>query len=132
MKLCKLAIFSTLPSIFMSKTVEPEVSSPAEDLREVVWIADTESLQKFCDQARLERVVAIDTEFHRERTYYARLALVQMATFQQIACIDPLADLDLRPLDALMMDTNVLKLLHAGRQDLEIFVERCGAVPAPF
>ena len=116
----------------MSKTVKPEVSSPAEDLREVVWIADTESLQKFCDQARLERVVAIDTEFHRERTYYARLALVQMATFQQIACIDPLADLDLRPLDALMMDTNVLKLLHAGRQDLEIFVERCGAVPAPF
>lgn len=107
-------------------------SAPA-DTREVVWIQDTETLRAFCQTARLERVVAIDTEFHRERTYYARLALVQLATFRQIACVDPLAPgMDLSPLDELVLDPQVLKILHAGRQDLEIFVERTGQVPSPF
>jgi ribonuclease D len=108
-------------------------SAESSDEREVIWIQDSDSLEAFCRQARLERVVAVDTEFHREKTYYARLGLVQLATFQQIACVDPLAPgIDLEPLDRLMNDAQVLKIFHAARQDLEIFVERNKQVPGPF
>ncbi len=105
--------------------------SEATDGRKVEWISDREQLEQFCQQARLERIVAVDTEFHRERTYYARLALVQLATFDRIACVDPLAGLELDALDELMNDSDVLKIMHAGRQDLEIFAERNNAVPSP-
>lgn len=106
--------------------------SPHDDTREVEWIDTTEALSRFCAVMKEEGLVAIDTEFHREKTYYPKLALVQLAHSRGIACVDPLADgLDLSPLDALLADPGILKLMHAGRQDLEIFVERMGSVPAP-
>lgn len=75
--------------------------------------------------------MGIDTEFIRERTYFARLCLVQLASDEDCAIVDPLAIGDLSPLCDLLSDPNVVKVLHAGSQDLEIFFRRCGRVAAP-
>ncbi|MFQ5328459.1 MAG: ribonuclease D [Thermodesulfobacteriota bacterium] len=98
---------------------------------DIIWIDNSEALASFCGEARREPFIAVDTEFHRERTYFAKLALVQVALPGKIACIDPLAIRDLQPLDDLLLDSKVLKLMHSGRQDLEIFFDRTGTVPAP-
>ncbi len=95
------------------------------------WIDSDEPLRALSEHLRAQPFVAVDTEFHRERTYYAQLALVQVASAERVACIDPLAKLDLKPLDELMLDPGVLKVVHAGRQDLEIFYDRTGCIPSP-
>lgn len=74
---------------------------------------------------------AIDTEFIREETYWPRLCLVQVATPDFLACIDPLALDDLDGLLALMQDPGITKVFHAAGQDLEIFHHLTGRVPAP-
>lgn len=76
--------------------------------------------------------MTVDTEFMRERTYYAKLCLVQLGGPEQAVAVDPLAEgIDLAPLFALMSDTKILKVFHAARQDVEIFVNLTGRVPAP-
>jgi len=75
--------------------------------------------------------LAIDTEFMRERTYYAQLCLVQVATDADCFLVDPLAGLDLEPLHALLGDRGKIKILHAARQDLEVLHIAGGRVPAP-
>lgn len=75
--------------------------------------------------------LAIDTEFMRERTYYARLCLVQVATDDVTAIVDPLAVGDLEPLFAVFRDPAVMKVFHAGSQDLEILYRLMGSVPTP-
>ena len=70
---------------------------------------------------------AIDTEFHRERTYYPRLALVQIAWHDQLAVIDPLA-VPITPL-AKLLDGDGLAVLHAAEQDLEVLLHECGTRP---
>jgi ribonuclease D len=97
----------------------------------VDWIETDAALAELCTHLREQPFVAVDTEFHRERTYYAHLALVQVASSERVACIDPLSGIDLAPLDALMLDDSVLKVVHAGRQDLEVFFDRTGRIPAP-
>jgi len=95
-------------------------------------ITTTDELARFC--ATLENVpfVTVDTEFMRERTYYAKLCLVQLGGPEDAAAIDPLAEgIDLAPLFALMANPNVVKVFHAARQDVEIFVNLTGRVPAP-
>jgi ribonuclease D len=99
-------------------------------------ITTTEELQVFCDRARQHPYVTIDTEFLRERTYYAKLCLVQMAVPEEApdaaVLVDPLADgLSLQPLYALLTDESVVKVLHAARQDLEIFYVEGGVIPKP-
>ena len=95
-------------------------------------IRDTDSLRAYCDAARKHDFVCIDTEFMRESTFFSILCLVQVATAEQEAIIDPLADgIDLTPLKELLMDQSVVKVLHAARQDMEIFYRICGAVPGP-
>ena len=97
----------------------------------VLWIDDNATLASFCSKARTEPFIAVDTEFHRERTYFANLALVQVALPGKITCIDPIAISDLNPLYELLLDKKILKLMHAGRQDLEMFFDRTGKVPGP-
>jgi len=75
--------------------------------------------------------VYVDTEFMRERTYFAKLCLVQVAAGDVAATIDPLAVSDLSPFFELMSDRRVLKVFHAGNQDLEILYQASGEVPAP-
>lgn len=95
-------------------------------------IADTASLAAFCQQAHTETYVTVDTEFLRDKTYWPQLCLVQVGTSIGAAAIDPLAPgIDLAPLYALMADQAVLKVFHAARQDIEIFVNRANAVPKP-
>lgn len=71
----------------------------------------------------------LDTEFLREKTYRARLCLVQVATAEGVYLLDPLADLPLEPLAGLIADPAIEVIVHAGRQDFELFYERYGAVP---
>jgi ribonuclease D len=75
--------------------------------------------------------MALDTEFHRERTYYAQLCLVQIATSERIACVDPLALDSLDDLLDAIYDPRRLKVLHSGRQDLELFHDLRGSIPVP-
>ena len=96
-------------------------------------IITTADLAAFVQRARRERYVTVDTEFMRDRTYWPRLCLVQIATGEEAVAIDPLAEgMDLAPLHELLRDLAVLKVFHACRQDLEIFYRMLGgALPEP-
>ena len=95
-------------------------------------IATTAALEKFCAEAMTARYVTVDTEFMRENTYYPKLCLLQIASADDAVLVDPLADgIDLAPVFALMAAPQVLKVFHAARQDIEIFVHLSGAMPAP-
>ena len=94
-------------------------------------ITDNATLAACCTRLKAESFVTVDTEFMRDRTYWPRLCLVQVGGEEEAAAIDPLApDIDLTPLLDLMADTAVLKVMHAARQDLEIFY-RLGRMPLP-
>jgi ribonuclease D len=95
-------------------------------------ITDTESLAAFCDRLKGEEFITVDTEFMRETTYWSKLCLVQVGGTDEAHCIDPLAPgINLKPLYDLFANPNVLKVFHAGRQDLEIFFNATSTVPAP-
>ncbi len=95
-------------------------------------ITKTADLQAFMDRLADEPYVTIDTEFLRDSTYYAKLCLVQVGGREEAMCVDPLADgIDLEPLYALLRNPKILKVFHAARQDLEIFFQMMGEVPAP-
>ena len=95
-------------------------------------IADSDALAAFCTRLASSSYVAVDTEFMRDRTYYPRLCLVQLAGEDGAAAIDALAPgIDLAPLLALMDRRELLKVFHAGRQDVEIFYLLSGRVPVP-
>lgn len=94
-------------------------------------ITTTAELTVFCDKLKGAPFVAVDTEFMRETTYWPKLCLIQAATAEHEAVIDPLSpDLDLAPFLEVMKDTSILKVLHAARQDVEIFFN-LGATPMP-
>lgn len=78
-----------------------------------------------------QAIVAVDTEFLREKTYNAKLCLVQLGIDGNQYCIDVLAIPDLSLLSELFADTSVLKLLHAARQDMEVIIQTLGVLPKP-
>src|SRR6056297_312388 len=99
-------------------------------------LTTTEQLEQFCTRARQFDYVTVDTEFLRERTYYSKLCLVQLAVpgtgAEDAVLVDPLAgDLSMAPLYDLFRDESVVKVFHAARQDLEIFFVDAGVIPAP-
>ena len=96
-------------------------------------LVDTsQALAALCGRLRQEPWITIDTEFMRERTYYPELCVVQLAGQTEVAIVDAQAPgMDLAPLGALLSDTNVLKVFHAARQDVEIFLQLYGTVPTP-
>jgi ribonuclease D len=94
-------------------------------------ITTTAELTIFCDKLKGAPFVAVDTEFMRETTYWPKLCLIQAATAEHEAVVDPLSpDLDLAPFLEVLKDTSILKVLHAARQDVEIFFN-LGATPQP-
>ncbi len=108
--------------------------SPAEV--RLITITDTASLAAFCDAARSAPYITVDTEFLRERTYYSKLCLIQLAVpgegEEGAVLVDPLVgDLSLEPLYELFRDESVVKVFHAARQDLEIFWHDGNVIPAP-
>lgn len=95
------------------------------------FIDTQEELKRFCEQLGKLDWIALDTEFLREKTYYPKLCLLQVATPEHVACIDPLAIADLSPILDILFDETVTKVLHSGRQDLEIFYHLAGKLPSP-
>lgn len=96
-----------------------------------MYIDNQETLEAFVERARASSVLAIDTEFLREKTYYARLCLLQLATDDEVAIVDPFAVDDLHVLVPLLADRGIVKLFHAGGQDLEILYREVGMLPEP-
>ena len=99
-------------------------------------ITTTDDLLRYIKAIKHCKWLALDTEFIRERTYYPNLCLVQIAAHDhegelQLACIDPLAIDDISALLKLLHNTNIIKVLHAAHQDLEIFNYLSGQVPQP-
>ncbi|USG59475.1 ribonuclease D [Sneathiella marina] len=95
-------------------------------------ITTTSDLSALVSRLKQFPHITIDTEFLRESTFWPVLCLIQIASEDESAIIDPLADgIDLKPLFELMQDETVLKIFHAGRQDLEIFYHLNGMVPTP-
>jgi ribonuclease D len=95
-------------------------------------ITTTEPLAQACARLAEHPYVTIDTEFLRETTYYPILCVMQMASPDDAFVVDALApEIDLAPFFALMADERVLKVFHAGRQDIEIIWHRAGLIPHP-
>ena len=96
-------------------------------------ITDSDSLLKLCERLANSDFVTVDTEFMRENTYWPDLCLVQIANTEEAAAIDPKAEgLDLAPLlNLLVNNDDVLKVFHAGGQDLEIVFNLTGGTPHP-
>ena len=99
-------------------------------------ITTTAELAEFCQQAAQHDYVTVDTEFLRERTYYSKLCLVQLASpgpdDSTAVLVDPLAEgLSLEPLYELFRNPSVVKVFHAARQDLEIFCVDAKVIPTP-
>ena len=95
-------------------------------------ITTTEALADVCARLSAAEFVAVDTEFMRETTFWPKLCLVQLASPDDAVIVDAMAPgLDLTPFLDLMRTPSVLKVFHAGRQDIEIVYHRGGFVPAP-
>jgi ribonuclease D len=99
--------------------------------QDYAYIDDDARLEAFCHELGEASYCAIDTEFIRESTYYPELALIQIASDQLLACIDPLAITDLGPLAELLVKDSLLKVFHSSSQDLEILYQKFGKVPFP-
>lgn len=88
----------------------------------MTMIETTDELAAVCGRLRQEPFVTVDTEFMRDRTYWPKLCLVQLGGAEEAVAVDPLADgIDLAPLVELLHDPDTIKVLHACRQDMEIF-----------
>ena len=96
-----------------------------------MYLSTHAELAQFCELASAAKVIAVDTEFLRERTYFPKLCLVQVAAGDHIAAIDPILIEDLSPLAALFEDPSVTKVFHACGQDLEVLLDGMGVVCAP-
>lgn len=96
-----------------------------------MYITDQSQLKEFVEHARTSDVLAVDTEFIREKTYWPRLCLLQLGTEERSVAIDPFRIHDLRPLAELFADERIVKLFHAAKQDMELIYRELGVVPKP-
>lgn len=98
---------------------------------QLLYIDKPHELDELCRRLRGTPWLALDTEFLREKSYYPRLCLLQVANDDLVACIDPIRLPDIEGLLSLLYDPSVVKVLHAARQDMEIFYHLRGTVPRP-
>jgi ribonuclease D len=96
---------------------------------EIGWVATGDTLERLVAALRRTDIAAVDTEFVREKTYYPQLCLIQIATRDDVACIDCLAPLDLTPLYAELFRPQFTWVLHSARQDLEVIWQRTQRMP---
>ena len=94
-------------------------------------ITTDEQLRQFCERASTSEVLAIDTEFLREKTYRARLCLVQLGTDDEQVAVDPFRVFGIEPLVELFDNPAITKVFHACSQDMEILLDWCGMLPHP-
>jgi len=100
-------------------------------MSEHTYVDTPEALAKACEELNKASVLCVDTEFHREKTYYAEFALLQIASRKACYVIDPTALKDLSPVWELMHNEKILKVFHAARQDVEIILFESGKLPLP-
>ena len=103
----------------------------AYDRKDPVYLHNTAELRALTDRARVHGRIAIDTEFMREKTYWAKLCLIQLAVGDECAILDPLQGIDIGPLLEVLSDPGVIRIFHAGSQDLEIFYRLAGSAATP-
>ena len=96
-----------------------------------MYIASQADLESFVERAIRSDVLAIDTEFLREKTYYPKLCLLQMATREESVIVDPFEVDDLSAIRPLLEDERIVKVFHSGHQDIEIMVYDLDCVPRP-
>ena len=95
-------------------------------------ITKNDDLKALCDRLSNSEYVTVDTEFLRDKTYYSKLCLIQIADDNEYHAIDTLVGgLDLTPFYDLMENESVVKVFHAAKQDIEIFVNQASVVPKP-
>ena len=89
-------------------------------------------LNQFYQKCQKDKIIAIDTEFHRVDTYYPKLCLLQLANTSETIILDPVEEsLNKNFIKKILYNTKIKKILHAGRQDVEIFFNMFGKVPRP-
>ena len=122
---------ASLAESFLS-TREGAAKAAVKIMRIHPLITKSDDLGSLVDRLSQASFVAVDTEFMRENTYWPELCLIQVASSGEAAAIDPKADIDLEPLlDLFVNNQDVLKVFHAGGQDLEIIHNLTGKVPHP-
>lgn len=94
-------------------------------------IQTEQQLSELCEQLAQSPWLALDTEFVREKTYYPQFCLLQISNGDIAASVDPIQIQELQPLLDLLYNENIIKVFHAGRQDLEIFHHLWGRLPTP-
>jgi ribonuclease D len=99
------------------------------ETRENSWVATDAALAPLVEAVAASPLIAVDTEFVREKTYYPQLCLIQIATRDYAACIDCLAPLDLAPLYEPLFRADLIWVLHSARQDLEVVWQRAQRMP---
>ncbi|MCX7097923.1 MAG: ribonuclease D [Methylococcales bacterium] len=97
----------------------------------IQYINTPEQLVTLCAQIKTEPWLALDTEFLREKTYYPKFCLLQIATPAWVACVDPIALPELDTLFEVLANPAIVKVFHSCRQDLEIFYQCTGKIPTP-
>ncbi len=112
----------------MTRTAPDPIEPPSLDPAAYRWIDDPATLEALVDELAGEPEIALDTEFHREKTFYAEVSVVQLGWSSGIALIDALA-VDIAPL-ARLLGAATTVVMHAGTQDLEVLLRACGTVPA--
>ncbi len=95
------------------------------------YIKNQYDLEKFVDEVIDCSILAVDTEFLREKTYYPKLCLLQLAADDLVAIVDPFAIDDLRAINVLFENPGIVKVFHAATQDLEILYNETGCLPEP-
>ena len=94
-------------------------------------ITTDDQLREFADRAVRSEVLAVDTEFMREKVYHPRLCLIQLGTDTEQVAVDPFAVTDRGPLVRLFSNPFVTKVFHACSQDMEVLLDYCGVLPWP-
>ncbi len=98
----------------------------------VTFVDSQDTLNQLLIDLKVSKVVALDTEFVRTRTYYAQLGLIQVYNGEVLALIDPVSDIDLSEFWKLLADESILKVLHSASEDLEAFAHYGGVQPTPY
>ncbi|TJZ75282.1 ribonuclease D [Raoultella planticola] len=94
-------------------------------------ITTDDGLRAICEAANAAPAIALDTEFVRTRTYYPQLGLLQLFDGEQVSLIDPLEITDWAPMRELLLNKDATKYLHAGSEDLEVFLNTFNLMPEP-
>ena len=109
-----------------------ELSLPTEPSAPIHYLDTDADFAAAMRRLHSVTVVALDTEFMREKTYYAKLCLLQIASEQEVLLVDTLRVSDYQPLKELLVNRRITKVFHAGGQDLEILYQTCGVVVSPY